>query len=890
MIRWGEVGQTVPFALGFSSFGRECFQLKRSRSKKKSTSAVPLPADRTLLALELSAWAGARIARGGRRDALLGRVEALRLSLDGRAIEARVRGNRPLPYHVSVRAGEPQPVARCTCSGEAKSPCRHAVAVLEALRFPRPAPPADPPRTRGRGAGRGRAGRGRVIQHAPAVPGFVIIGGEAPILTREERISLVRREELALRRQRAHGAQTRLRLLTGGGPPHFEIEPRRGGIVHRVTLRGEAQYPACTCDDFAENELMSCLHVERVRGWLARHPREVSQNGPLLSVWSRPREWLEEAPDAAREIRLDLGAGQRPAGLDRYFDPDGWLRSPEGGRGEVSWAARAVVAAGRAARSRGLAWDLDPAVSLGLRERAAALALAQRRAAFLSRSTLWDEVGSRLQMSLHDYQKEGARFLARTGRALLADDMGLGKTVQAIVAALLLRRTVGAARALVVCPASLKHQWRREIDKACGEPSVVVEGPPSRRRATYAAWREGFLIVNYELVLRDLDALGDPAADLVILDEAQRIKNWNTQTARAVKQLRSPHAFILTGTPLENRLAELHSLVEFLHPRALGPRWRLAAFHSVTESRGRVIAYEGLDVLRRRLAGFFLRRERREVMDQLPPRTDNTFWTGMTAAQRRPYRQHSARAATLLSRGGPLGPAESRALYQALTSMRILCNAYAQYAWAEHEPLLRQADPQARTDLRGLHSPKLEEFARVFDDLLESEEKVVVFSQWERMLRLAHFVLKEALERRDLRAEIFHGRLNSRARDAMLEAFRTDPEFRVMFSTDAGGLGLNLQHASVVVNLEVPWNPAVIEQRVGRVHRMGQRRSVQVLHFVTRGALEERVRQVVEEKRALFDGLLVDDADRVVLDAAAQSTFVERVRLLLERGSAPPIS
>jgi len=150
------------------------------------------------------------------------------------------------------------------------------------------------------------------------------------------------------------------------------------------------------------------------------------------------------------------------------------------------------------------------------------------------------------------------------------------------------------------------------------------------------------------------------------------------------------------------------------------------------------------------------------------------------------------------------------------------------------------------------------------------------------MLRLSHCSVGKQLEQRDLRAEVFHGGLNSRARAEMLDAFRGDPEFRVLFSTDAGGLGLNLQDAaSVVVNLEVPWNPAVLEQRIGRVHRMGQRRSVQVLHFVTRGAIEERVLQVVESKRALFDGLLVKEADRVVFDEPAGSGWLERARLLL---------
>jgi len=303
-------------------------------------------------------------------------------------------------------------------------------------------------------------------------------------------------------------------------------------------------------------------------------------------------------------------------------------------------------------------------------------------------------------------------------------------------------------------------------------------------------------------------------------------------------------------------------------------------FHAVTEPPGRVIAFEGLDILRGRLEGFFLRRERRTVMDQLPERTDNTFWTEMSPEQLRPYRKHAAAAAAVLSGAQQLGAREVRLLLRALTAMRILCNAYAQYAWDAHADLLRRQTGDARM----LHSPKLEEFTRVIDDLLElSDRKIVVFSQWLRMLRLAHFVAREPLDRRDLRAEVFHGGLDGRARADLLDAFDSDPEFRVLFSTDAGGLGLNLQDAaSIVINLEVPWNPAVLEQRIGRVHRMGQRQSVQVLHFVTRDAIEERVLQVVQSKRALFDGLLVDGADEVVLDEPTATSWVERTRALLD--------
>jgi SNF2 family DNA or RNA helicase len=196
-----------------------------------------------------------------------------------------------------------------------------------------------------------------------------------------------------------------------------------------------------------------------------------------------------------------------------------------------------------------------------------------------------------LGFQLHPYQEDGALFLARRGRAFLADDMGLGKTLQAIVATLLMRRTVGIKKTLVVCPASLKHQWAGEIAKACGETARVVEGSRTMRAAAYRRWKHGFLILNYELALRDLDLVRAAKAELVVLDEAQRIKNWDTKTAKAIKELTSPFAFVLTGTPLENRLSELHSLWSSV----IRARWDRAGdcFRSRGQRAGRkIIAYE----------------------------------------------------------------------------------------------------------------------------------------------------------------------------------------------------------------------------------------------------------------------------------------------------------
>jgi superfamily II DNA or RNA helicase len=857
--------------------------LKGRPRKPARPAAAAVPADSALLGFDLRGWAGERIAHAGHESALLGKVESLRLAGDGRAVEAKVRDQGPTPYRVAVSlATDGALVSSCECPFEGGPVCKHAVAALEALRFPRPAVlHVVGSQKRARRAGRLARGQGRIVTHAPIQAGTLLAGPGEWAFTREERVELAREEEIRARKQRARKEKPRIqRLRRSGGPPRFRV-PGHGRLgPYTVTLRGpDPRNASCTCPDYDKSELASCKHIERVRTWYQRQPKRAAP--PYLAVWWRPFEWSTTVPEPLREIRLDAVDALPPPALAAWFGEDGYLRPTEAGVGPTAWVEAAVDAARSAAAEAGIEIDVDPAVDARLDAARHQAEIAGKLGVVQDGDATWTETIRDLGFEMHPYQRDGALFLARCGRAFLADDMGLGKTLQAIVATLLLRRTAGIKKALVVCPASLKHQWAREIAKACGETARIVEGSRSVRETTYRRFKRGFLVLNYELALRDLDLVRRAKPELVILDEAQRIKNWETKTAKAIKELTSPFAFVLTGTPLENRLSELHSLVEFLNPRALGPRWRLLPFHAVTEPGGKIVAYEELDVLRARLSGFFLRRERREVLDQLPPRTDNTFWTEMTPTQWRPYRRHARKVAALLAQNRPLKTAEVRLLLQALTSMRILCNAWAQYEWDQIEPRIKRGI--GGEDSRWIHSPKLEEFAHVLEDLLERPGgKVLVFSQWERLLRLAHHVVRPLLDRRGEKASVFHGGMDARTREATIDAFRSDDTMRVLFSTDAGGLGLNLQDAaSVVVNLEVPWNPAVLEQRIGRVHRMGQRKSVQVLHFVTRGAIEERVRQVVENKKALFDGLLVDEVDRVVLDEAVQASFVERVRSLL---------
>ena len=209
-------------------------------------------------------------------------------------------------------------------------------------------------------------------------------------------------------------------------------------------------------------------------------------------------------------------------------------------------------------------------------------------------------------MPLYDYQAEGALFAARAGRCLIGDEMGLGKTIQAIAAAELMARHFGVERVLILCPTSLKHQWQREIERFSEREAPGHRGLTSRSAGRSSLKPANIKIMNYDTVHADLDLIGQWAPDLVILDEAQRIKNWNTRVARSVKKIDTPYAIVLTGTPLENRLEELISIVQFVDRHRLGPTFRLLENHQIRDELGKVIGYTKLDQIGKTLQPILL--------------------------------------------------------------------------------------------------------------------------------------------------------------------------------------------------------------------------------------------------------------------------------------------
>jgi superfamily II DNA or RNA helicase len=446
--------------------------------------------------------------------------------------------------------------------------------------------------------------------------------------------------------------------------------------------------------------------------------------------------------------------------------------------------------------------------------------------------------------------------------------MGLGKTIQAIAACALLRRLGRAERVLVVTPASLKGEWEEQIRQFTDLPTRLVFGGLPARREAYEAGTF-FTVVNYEQMIRDaLEVNARFRPDVVVLDEAQRIKNWNTQTAQAIKRLKSRYAFILTGTPIENRIDELYSLMDFLEPRALGPLFRFNREFYEFDERGRPAGYRDLAGLHERVAPYMLRRRKSDVETELPDRTDRQHFVKLTPRQQQAYDDHAdvvARLAAIAKRR-PLTKQEQDRLMINLAMMRMVCDT------------TYILDPKVRD------CPKLAELEKVLEECRDNEGvKVIVFSEWERMLEL----VRDLCQRLKLGFAWHTGSVPQQRRRAEINAFKGDANCRVFLSTDSGSTGLNLQNASVVVNCDLPWNPAKLEQRIARAWRKNQTRAVTVINLVAENTIEHRMLDTLANKQALSDGVLDrrGDLGAIPLRSGAQA-FLSKLNQLV--GGAKP--
>jgi len=652
--------------------------------------------------------------------------------------------------------------------------------------------------------------------------------------------------EIAAREKRAKSERMTVRSMDPDRLwTDYQVTNKASGKTYRVALRGrEPGQSYCSCPDFRKNTLGVCKHTIHVLNKVAKRFTAAQLRRPFrlknIIVYLQ----------YAKEVTLCIG-------LPEKLTPDAEKLVKRYRKSmhvvDIPTLLKTVGRLESAGHSVTIYPDAEKFIQqrcwqAGMRSRVEEIRKAPKKHPL--RKTL-------LKTELLPYQLDGIAFVVGAGRAILADDMGLGKTIQGIGTAALLKQEADISRTLVVCPASLKAQWRAEIRKFSDFDCQLIAGASSMRAEQYD--NDCFMTVcNYEQVLRDLAAIELVNWDLIILDEGQRIKNWEAKTTNVIKSLRSPFALVLSGTPLENRIDELYSIVEFIDDRRLGPDFRFYQRHRVMDEKGKVVGYEKLDELRKNLKPVLLRRTRASVLGELPPRTNEIIRLEPTEEQLEMHASHMRVVSSIINK-----PYLSEMDLLRLQKGLLMCRMSA-----DSTTLVDKIAPG--------FSSKLGALADLFDRIFTDDSlKCVLFSEWTGMLNLIEPLLKE----RDIGFVRLDGSVPQKKRSSLVSRFRDDDQCRLFITTNAGSTGLNLQFANTVINVDLPWTPALLEQRIGRVHRMGQKRAVHAFVLVTEGTIEESLLATLSAKHELALAVLDPDSD---VEAVNMVSGVEALKQKLE--------
>ena len=634
-------------------------------------------------------------------------------------------------------------------------------------------------------------------------------------------------------------------------PGEYSVRNPLKNNEYKVVYRGaNSPWNYCSCMDFKTSRLGTCKHVEAVRIWLSRKPnlhvhKEIP---PYTSVYLSYR--------GERCVKIRIGSDNQEEfqhlAKDYFNSNDELKESAYAHFGSFLKQAHLINDTFRCYQDA-IDFIIDK------REKAERIKMVEQ----------YDDANldQLLKVKLYPYQKEGIRFAAKAGKAIIADEMGLGKTIQAIGTAELLRKEGLIGSVLILCPTSLKYQWRSEIKKFTNAEVYVIEGSHLKRKESYNR-PEPYKIISYNSACNDIKVLGGLHTDMLIMDEVQRLKNWNTQISMAARKITSDYSVILSGTPLENKLDELYSIVEFVDNFRLAPYYLFKDRHIMADESGQVIGYQNLNEISQKLSDILIRRRKRDVKLQMPERQDKNLLVPMTKEQKAMHDEWQFQVRIIVEKWKRfhfLSDKDRKRLLLFLSQMRMVC------------------DSSYILDQKTRYDTKVDECINIITDLISVEgEKVVVFSQWERMTRLIAKELKE----RGIGFEYLHGGVPSAKRKDLVDNFMNVPESRVFLTTDAGSTGLNLQAAATIINIDLPWNPAVLEQRIGRIYRLGQKNNIQVINLVAPHSIEEDMVGKLRFKTSMFEGVLDGGEDSVFVEKNKFAKIMETVSDMMEEKEA----
>ncbi|MBR5288159.1 MAG: SNF2 helicase associated domain-containing protein [Clostridia bacterium] len=459
-----------------------------------------------------------------------------------------------------------------------------------------------------------------------------------------------------------------------------------------------------------------------------------------------------------------------------------------------------------------------------------------------------------LKATLRDYQLEGLSWLTAISDAgfggILADDMGLGKTMQALALLLSCKERGETVRAMVVCPASLQLNWDNEAEKFAPSLSACALMGNAKAREEQVKQENELLITSYDQLRRDVMMYKDITFTHIFLDEAQNIKNAASQAAKAVKTLKAEHRFAMTGTPIENRLSELWSIFDFLMPGYL------LAYKKFKEKFETPIVKENdekaLESLRMMTAPFILRRMKADVLDDLPEKTEKIMTSEMTPEQKKLYHAHAAQLIEQ-SEGGFADQTDRFRILAGLTRLRQLC-----------------CDPRLCLEGYAGSSGKLTQCIELVREMIAGGHRILLFSQFTSMLD----ILRNELETQGVTTFSLTGDTDKEERMELVRRFNAGDAQVFLISLKAGGTGLNLTGADVVIHYDPWWNTSAQSQATDRAYRIGQKRGVQVIKLIADNTIEARILKLQQRKSALSDGVLSGDENLFTMDAQALKSLL----------------
>ena len=459
-----------------------------------------------------------------------------------------------------------------------------------------------------------------------------------------------------------------------------------------------------------------------------------------------------------------------------------------------------------------------------------------------------DTLGNDFEGELRDYQTYGVKWLSFLNQyqfgGILADDMGLGKTVQTIAFTTSIEQT---APYLVIGPTNVIYNWEKEIAKFTKRKKTVIYGGTNREKLLPKIAKSNYVITSFGILKNDIDLLKNIPFEAIFIDEAQNIKNPSTQISKAVKQLNAKFRIAMTGTPIENYIQDLWNIFDFVMPDYLG---KFSQFENDLKD-GRK------EQLKTKIKPFILRREKKEVLDSLPEKTEIIIKCDMTPAQEKLYK--TVLDAAKKGVNTAKGKKERLNVFTALLKLRQVCI---------HPQLLKEV---GATDIE---SSKFELAKEKILELIDEGHKIVMFSQFTKMLD----IMNAWTDKQNIYTERIDGSVSAKARMEAVDKFQ-EAESAGMFliSLKAGGVGLNLTAADYVIHLDPWWNPAIESQATDRVHRMGQQNKVFVYKLITTGTIEEKIQDLQESKKQLLSEIIdIDSAEDKALN------FDEIKKLLLD--------